>query len=96
MNKCNCFNENLNRVKEHIESNLPENAMEFNAEWDGHSFFVSGDYSPVNPKINYSYRKLKVNGEPAKSITKDSISMLASYCCYCGRELDKNGDSDAK
>ncbi len=87
---CNCYEEKMNVFKKHIEDQLPEGATEFRAEWDGYSFFPSGDYSPVNPKVKFEYRKVKTNGQPAKSLTKDSISMVGNYCCYCGRELKRS------
>lgn len=91
---CNCFSDQLNRVKKHVELRIPDGATELNFEWDGYSFIIGGDYSPVNPKVNYSFRKKKNNGQPAKSLTKDSVSLLASYCCYCGRKLNPEGDND--
>ena len=91
MTKCNCFSENLEKVKEKVIKDMPKGASDINIWWDGGSLFFSGDYSPVNPKINTSYRAKKKSGEPAKNLTKSSLSLFAEFCCYCGRKLKKSG-----
>lgn len=96
MEKCTCFDDVLERVKTHIKAKLPENATEFEANWKHMSFVVSGgDYSPVNPQIDFSYRQMKRDGSPAKNLTKDSISMFCSYCPFCGRKYEKDGKEAA-
>jgi len=87
--KCECFKDKLVLVEGHVNGKLPEGAHDLKVSWEGYSYFFSGDFSPVNPKVNIEYRKTKKNGDPAKSLTKDSISMIASFCCYCGRKLKK-------
>ena len=90
MSKCECFSKNLKMVKERVESKIPRDVSDLNVEWDNSSFFLGGDYSLVNPKINVSYRAKKKNGTPAKNLTRDSFSLVADFCCYCGRKLDKS------
>jgi hypothetical protein len=90
MAKCNCFEETLVKVKDHIKTQLPSNATEVEIDWDQRIFLLSGgDHAPVSPKLKVEYRGVKRNGEPNKNLTKDTVSMLASHCCFCGREYVK-------
>ncbi|MBY7811632.1 hypothetical protein KW448_08230 [Vibrio fluvialis] len=90
MGKCNCFSENLQKIKDKVIEKLPEGALDVNVEWEGYSFFFSGDYVPVNPRISIEYRKAKKDGTPAKNLTKESVGMLCKYCPFCGRELGQD------
>ena len=92
MSKCNCFEDNLKRMEEHILKELPEHT-DFDIGWDGYGFFFNSDQVPVNPKINYEYRAFKKDGSPMKNLSKASVSMLSNYCPYCGRKL---GDSSGE
>ena len=91
---CNCFDEYLEKVKEHTEKRIPNNATEVDHCWDNAVFILAnGDFPSVSPKVNYSFRAVKKNGEPAKNITKNEVSVRAEYCCFCGRKYkgaDKN------
>ncbi len=89
-NSCNCFDEGLGRAKAHIKDSLPETAIDLLVTWESCAFFFSGDHVQVNPKLNISYRKIKKDGTPARNLTKDSMTILCSYCPFCGRELDKS------
>lgn len=87
---CNCFDETLARVKEHIQEQLPDGATEFECEWQGRTYCLSsGEYAPVNPKLEYAFRKTKRNGEPAKNLTKSTVNITASHCCFCGRKYNR-------
>lgn len=88
MSKCNCFDENLERIKEQVIAHLPDGATDLRVEWKGRTFFFSGDRLPVNPRVNIEYRKMKKDKTPAKHITRDSVGILCSYCPFCGRELE--------
>ena len=90
MSICNCFEEALEGAKKHLVSKLPEGATEFSADWKGGVFFFSGDHVPVNPAVSYEYRAVKKDGTPAKNLTKNSLTLLASHCPYCGRKLEDN------
>jgi len=90
MSKCDCFKETLSEVKEHLkEKQIPENATEFKASWEGASVIFADDYVPVNPVIQYQYRKTKKDGSPAKNLTKETVSILCGYCPFCGRQIEK-------
>lgn len=88
--KCNCFDDNLALVKEHALKQIPEGAIDVDVRWASYSYFLSGDYSPVNPKVNVEYRQAKTKGGHRTNLTKDQVSMVASFCCYCGRKLKKS------
>ena len=85
---CNCFEEKIKLIKEHVSKKLTEfEADNLKVEWEGYSFFMDGgDHIPVNPKVNIEYKTKKRNGDVAKSKKKDSVSMLARYCPFCGRD----------
>lgn len=71
---------------------MPDNAQDIHIDWEGRVFSLSGgDHSPVSPKVKVEYRKIKRSGEPAANLTRDSISILPSYCMFCGRKYEKDG-----
>lgn len=78
-------------MEDHIKKDLPEHT-DFDIDWEGYSFFFSGDHVPVNPKIKYEYRGYKKDGSPMKGLTKRSVSMLSNYCPYCGRKLGEENE----
>ena len=89
MSKCNCFEERLESVKPKIMAQIPTDAIDVDVEWENYSFFFGGgDYSPVNPQVKIEYRPLKKDKSPAKNLKKDTVSLLASHCCFCGRKLE--------
>ncbi|WP_138438548.1 hypothetical protein [Marinobacter alexandrii] len=91
--KCNCFSEYLEKVKEKVSPQIPEGADEVSFVWQNRIFLVSGaDYSPVNPRVEVEYRKPKKGGGFAKGMTRDTISIMANYCAFCGRKYEKEGD----
>ena len=84
---CNCFAEKLILITDHIKPKLPEKYTDLNIEWEGYSFFLDGKpHVPVNPKVRIEYRRFKRDGEPKVNLTKDSVSMLARYCPFCGED----------
>ena len=95
MSNCNCFKDRLKGVEPKILSQIPDGAIDIDIRWQNYSFFFGGgDYSPVNPKINIEYRAIKKNGAPAKNLKKSDVSIIADYCCFCGRKLDKDSSND--
>lgn len=87
---CNCFEETLERVKERVKQKLPKDAEDFEADWQGRAFMLSeGEFAPTNPKIEYSFQPMKKDGTPTKNRRKDTVSILASHCCYCGEKYDR-------
>ncbi|TVP11762.1 hypothetical protein [Shewanella sp. KCT] len=93
-NKCNCFDDILKRYQEKVKQSIDPRATELEVSWDGYCYIINGgDYSPVNPKINVSYRGVKTNGEPCKAKTKDQARIIADYCPFCGRKLAKDGEA---
>lgn len=90
--KCNCFDEKLELIKEKVLEQVPEGSEDVKVEYENRTFILSAnsDYSPVNPKVKFEYRKPKKGGGMAKSLTKDSVIMVADFCCFCGRKLNKN------
>jgi len=87
--KCKCFEETLERLKDHVKKEkVPEGACDFNIEFEGATyFFIGGDYSPVNPKVKYEYRLPKKGGGYRANMTKGDSIVIASFCCFCGRKL---------
>lgn len=91
MSQCKCFSEMIEKVKDQLMDQIPEDAVEVDFSWENTAFFPSGgDYSPVNPRVKIEYRKPKKGGGHAKNLTKDSISILCNYCPFCGRKYEKN------
>lgn len=89
--KCSCFDDNLNRIKDHVLKQIPQGSKDIDFNWQNHTFFINGgDYSPVNPKVLIEYREPKKQGGHKTNLTKKEMSMIADYCCFCGRKLCKN------
>lgn len=87
---CNCFNETLERIKGHLQEKLPKGAIEFEADWKGRAFIMAeGQFAPTNPQIEYEYRNTKNDGTPHKNKRKETVSLLASHCCFCGEKFER-------
>lgn len=87
---CNCFEETLGRMKEHLKDKIPENAQDLNIDWENRAFMMAkGKYAPTSPRIEIEYRPTKKDGTPAKSMKRDSVTILASHCCYCGEKYER-------
>lgn len=93
---CDCFKEKLKLVTEHIKKDLTDFEKEtFHSEWVGYSFFLDGKpHVPVNPKVAYEYKTKKRNGDVAKNLKKNDVSMLARYCPFCGEDTKKDENKD--
>lgn len=90
---CNCFTENLERVKNHLTESgaIPEGSIDIDVRWQNQVFILSeGDFSPVNPKINFEFRAPKKGGGHARNLRKSDISIVATHCCYCGRKYNRD------
>ena len=88
--KCNCYEEKMKLAKPKIMENIPKKATDVRINWDGYSFFLNGDYSPVNALIKVEYRGVKKNGDPKVNLTKFENYIVFNYCPFCGRELKKS------
>jgi len=90
---CGCFERTLLKMQQHIQQQLNQQGVKYEdleLNWQGRAYILSGDeHSPVNPKIEVSYQTFKKNGEPTRNRKKDSISIMASHCAFCGREYQK-------
>lgn len=88
---CTCFADTLARAKEHFKEEVGE-VTEFDASWKGYSYFLTGDFCPVNPEIELTYRELKGNRQPKANLTKKLIKVTCGFCPMCGRKLAKDGN----
>ncbi len=89
---CNCFTDNLDRVKNHLieRGTIPEGAKDVEFKWRDQTFSLSGgDRAPVNPRVEFEFRAPKKGGGHAKNLRKGDISIYANYCCFCGRKYGK-------
>lgn len=70
MKDCNCYSEINEKVKERTED--PEAEMNY-------AFLFSGK---IMPRITYTYRKKKKNGEFHNKVNEGTI--LPTFCPFCG------------
>lgn len=92
---CNCFDETLDKVRDHIKKQIPDNAEDVSIEWANQVWLLSGgDHSPVTPKVKVEYRAMKRDGTPKRNLTKDEVSILPTHCCYCGRKYVKKEEQE--
>lgn len=91
---CNCINQTLEKVKEHLLDSLPENYDEstFTADFQNRVFRFDGKNNDVMLGINYEYYRKKEDGTRYKNKTKDSISLAMSYCPMCGEEYKETDE----
>ena len=86
---CDCKTKIEEKVKARIAEQHPE-ATEVLVSLTGYAFVFSD--SPVRLKpsapIEVSYSVPKKSGDGMKKV-KDKMSMVASYCPYCGESLIK-------
>ena len=86
---CKCFGELIEKVKEHVKPTLPDGATDVSFDWHGAVFYlVEGDFPTISPRVDYSFRGIKKNGDPKANLTKDTLSVKAKYCCFCGRKYE--------
>lgn len=93
---CNCFAETLERVKEHVKPQIPATAEDFKMDWENRAYMLSaGEYAPTNPRLEYSYQPIKKDGTRAKNRRKDTVSIIASHCCFCGEKFERPEKKEA-
>jgi hypothetical protein len=91
MGMCSCFEDVKKKTVKLIEGGMP-NHTEFEAEWGNRMFFLGSSTPriPVVLSVNYSYRKIKVSGEPYKNLERNKMSVVMSYCPFCGKKQSKD------
>jgi hypothetical protein len=98
MSNCKCFGGVLEKITDNLKGQLPEKeAATLKAEWQNAALVFEGNsmVSCVGMPVSYEYQKFKKSGEPHKNTTKDSVSMLMSYCPLCGEKIKKESDKEA-
>jgi len=86
--KCNCWSQKLEMLKEHIIPELPKHE-ELDIQWQGYAHFMSGDYSPVKGRVNVTYNGFKKNGNLKANMTKTEALLDFNFCPFCGRKYNK-------
>ncbi|MCE0464866.1 MULTISPECIES: hypothetical protein [Pseudomonas] len=87
---CNCATEVEAAAKEKIRAKLPEGSRDFSVELQGFAWLLGGTVSmknKLNLHIEYEVPKKKGDGFQRK---KQDMSMLGSYCMFCGEKYDKD------
>lgn len=76
MPKCNCFEEKLSQISDHLKAKLSPEITEFYASWEGEAMLFSGKGVPATLGIKYQYRGVKRDKTPNKNMTKDSLRIF--------------------
>jgi hypothetical protein len=87
---CDCATEVEAAAKENIRGKLPEGCQDFTCVLEGFAWILSGDIgmkNKLNLHIEYQVPKKKGGGFIRK---KQDMSMLGSYCMFCGEKYDKD------
>lgn len=95
MQKCNCFEEKLIQISEHLKAKLSPDITEFDAQWDGAAMLLDGESVPATLKIDYQFRGAKRNKTPNKNITKDNVRIFFSFCPICGNKIGNHTKDSA-
>ncbi len=85
---CDCLNETLNEVKNKVKDLIVNDAdfSTLDINYSGRVMRFDGKKNDVMIKVNYSFFKLKKDGERAKNRTKSYINLAMSYCPICGEK----------
>lgn len=82
---CECFK----KITDLVEKSL-EGKNEVSVEWQNQTiFFNNKPHAPTVLKIDTEYRQRKVNGQPYRNKTKDSINVILKYCPFCGERIEE-------
>ena len=82
---CECFK----KITDLMESRL-DGKNEVRVRWQNQTMFFDGkDHAPTTLKVETEYRAVKVNGQPYRNLTKDSISVILKYCPLCGERIEE-------
>ncbi|WP_067096074.1 hypothetical protein [Marinomonas atlantica] len=83
---CNCMQDTLAYVTEHMKGNPPENAIaeSFDTEIMHYYFRMDGSSNAVPAMIvSGSHKVKKVNGEEAKNRKKIEMPIFGRFCPFC-------------
>lgn len=84
--QCNCFDTVMENVTEKVKQQLPKHDPDtLRLRWEHSMFRLDNSKIQVMLPISITYRKEKVNGEPYKNFTNDSINIAPSFCPFCGK-----------
>ena len=85
---CECFKKTIELVKKQLEG---KNEVE--VEWEHRTFFFDGkEHAPTVLKVNTEYRGIRTNGEACKNKTKNSLSIILTFCPMCGKRIEPIGE----
>lgn len=90
---CNCKKELLEKVKSRFKNKLDVRSHEtFKAAFDNEVYSAdpkTGDVKQTDAaSVTISYFNFKKNGDKYKNKTTDKVSIVASYCMFCGEEYE--------
>ena len=94
MSNCNCFNEELEKLKTAIvEKILPKNAEKesLKVDWKNRVLRFDGSTNNVVLRLDCSYQRIKVNGEPYRHRTDHPVSVRMQFCPFCGTSFGEQG-----
>ena len=93
--KCKCYDDMLEKVraKMHEKGSVPSDSIDIDFRWKDRGYMLSGgDYSPVAPQVEFTFRLAKKGGGYRDNKTKKTISVYGDYCTFCGRKYKKSED----
>lgn len=81
---CNCFNEQLERVKAHVAKEHPK-AVEIGVSWKDRIYCLDGKpRTPVHPRVLIEFQDFKRDDTLKARKTKQEITIMGDYCPFCG------------
>lgn len=90
---CDCINETTAALQEKIVADVEKknkiNEWLEKGKYQHKSFSMSGGPSKIGMPVIVQYRIEKVNGEPAKNITTQHITVYPTYCPFCGVKYEE-------
>ncbi|ASD17393.1 hypothetical protein AN466_23295 [Pseudomonas aeruginosa] len=87
---CNCHSESEQRLREHVQQQLPTGATDLTVELQGYVFGLGGSEGVSHRAacpVEIQFQAPKKSGG-MKNVKQKSF-LRASYCPFCGEKYDK-------
>lgn len=90
--QCECRSEVEAKVRERMESNLPEGFTHYEARLDNYGFAMTGNTMTTRLMIPYQGEVMVPKKSGGMKKQKIKMSVAASYCPFCGKPAQAEED----
>lgn len=87
---CDCISQTTHSLTDKliskVETKVKVNEWIDKGTYQNRSFSMKGGPTRIGMSFVIQYRIEKTNGEPAKNITTENITIYPSFCPFCGEK----------